>query len=248
LSRKVLLAVVALSTLASLVLAFFPELDLAVSRLFWTEGTGFWMSRYPALKALRSFSMVPTIVVASLALVAVVLKIALPRSKPLMPMRMALFFLTSVLGSTLLLVNVALKEHWDRARPVHVTEFGGHWAFTPWWQPGDGSGCRTNCSFISGEASGAAWLVAPAMVAPPALRPAALVAVAVYTVAVSALRVAFGGHFLSDVLLGAVVTLLITVGCHAWFYRRWGAPDDDVLADRLAAVGFALRSLFARNG
>lgn len=246
--RKILFGVVAALSVAALVLALFPQLDLAVTRLFWTEEAGFWLSAYPALNGIRRVSMIPTIALGVVSLAALVIKIALPGSKPILPARMAVFFVASLLASTLVLVNVVLKEHWDRARPVHVTAFGGQWAFTPWWRPGDGTGCRTNCSFISGEASGAAWLVAPALVAPPALRPAALLGVGIYTAAISALRIAYGGHFLSDVLLGILATLLIVIGFHYWIYQRWGAPNDDVVADRLAAIGWWIRGLFARRG
>ena len=246
-SRKVLIAVIVLIAAASLALAVLPELDLAVSRLFWREGAGFWLSGYAVPQMLRRVSMYPTIACGVLALVALLAKVVWPWSKPLMPARMAAFFVVSLLASSIVLVNVVLKEHWERARPVHVQEFGGPWTFTPWWRPGDVTGCRTNCSFISGEASGAAWLVAPALVAPPPLRPAALVAVGVYTVAVSALRIAFGGHFLSDTLLAILATLVIVVACHFWFYRRWGAPNDDVIADRLAGIGLRLRRLLSRR-
>ncbi|WP_170181845.1 phosphatase PAP2 family protein [Phreatobacter stygius] len=245
--RKALFVVVLALSVASLVLAVFPQLDLAVSRLFWTADGGFWMSRYPVLNGLRQVSMIPTIGLGVVSLIALVVKIAWPGSKPILPARMAVFFVASMLASTIVLVNVVLKEHWARARPVHVTEFGGRWTFQPWWQPGDGTGCRTNCSFISGEASGAAWLVAPALVAPPAVRPAALVAVGVYTVAISALRMAYGGHFLSDVLIAILATLLIVIGFHYWIYQRWGWPDDDVVADRLGAIGRSIRGLFSRK-
>ena len=246
-STRTLHVVLALLAVASLVLALAPDLDLAVSRLFWREGQGFWLSGYGLPQAIRRVSMYPTIACGIFALVAILAKIVRPWSKPLMPARMAVFFVVSMLASSIVLVNVVLKEHWERARPVHVQEFGGPWTFTPWWRPGDGTGCRTNCSFISGEASGAAWLVAPALVAPPPLRPAALAAAGIYTLAISALRIAFGGHFLSDTLLAILATLLIVVGCYHWFYRRWGAPNDDVVADRLAAIGVGLRRRFTRG-
>ena len=62
------------------------------------------------------------------------------------------------------MANVLLKEHWGRPRPIDVTQFGGNEHFVPWWDPrGD---CTSNCSFVSGDVTGAFWTVAPAALAP----------------------------------------------------------------------------------
>jgi membrane-associated PAP2 superfamily phosphatase len=106
-----------------------------------------------------------------------------------------------------LLVNGILKDHSHRPRPVRVREFGGSAAFRPWYRF-DGA-CARNCSFASGEVSGAFWTTAPAMLAPPWIRGTAIVAALVFGTADSLLRLAFGGHFLSDALLAALFTLII---------------------------------------
>ena len=80
-------------------------------------------------------------------------------------------------------------------------------SFRPWWSPG--GECPRNCSFVSGEVSTAAWLVAPASLAPPPLRAPAIAAALVATVLTALGRLAFGGHFLSDTLFGALFTLLV---------------------------------------
>ena len=85
--------------------------------------------------------------------------------------------LTLALGPGLL-VNGLLKEHWSRPRPGEVVEFGGSLAPTPWDPRGR---CEQNCSFVSGETSGAAWTVAPALLLPGTLRAVALGAAGVFT-------------------------------------------------------------------
>lgn len=247
-TRKAFHGAIALIAVASLVLAVWPELDLAVSRRFWAEGQGFWLSGYGWAAFLRRVSMWPTIAIGVAALVSLIQHIVAPATRQFMPARAALFLTLTVLAGPVFLVNGLLKEHWERARPVHVTEFGGDWRFTPWWRPGDGSGCRTNCSFISGEASGAAWLAAPALLAPPAARSVALVGVAVYTAVISVMRIGFGGHFLSDTLIATLVTLLIVVAGYHWFYRRRGALGDVEIAERLGRLGASLRRLFGASG
>jgi membrane-associated phospholipid phosphatase len=115
-----------------------------------------------------------------------------------------------------LLVNAWLKDHSHRPRPTQVVAFGGHEAFQPWFS--FGGECGTNCSFASGEAAAAAWLVAPASLVLPPLRGPAMVAAGLFAVAVAALRMAFGGHFLSDIIAGMLITLASIV-LFAWLLR-----------------------------
>jgi membrane-associated PAP2 superfamily phosphatase len=245
LPRAALIAVVFVLAVAIAVIAIFPEDDLVVARWFFAPDRGFWLADHGWARLLRHVSMWPTIAFAMAALISLVQHILLPRSRQFMSARTALFLTATVLAAPVILVNGLLKEHWERARPVHIVEFGGQGSFTPWWRPGDGRSCTTNCSFISGESSGAAWLAAPALLAPPAVRPAALAAVAVYTVAISVLRMGFGGHFLSDTLMAVLVTLLIVaLGWHLVFRR---GPDEAALAARLAAIGAPLRRLVGRG-
>jgi membrane-associated phospholipid phosphatase len=242
--RALFIAAVAVLAAAIAALALFPHIDLAVARWFWTQSDGFWLGQNGAAAFLRRVSMWPTIALGIAALVSLLQHILLPASRQFMSARAAAFLFLTVAAAPVLLVNGILKEHWERARPVHVTELGGAWRFTPWWQPGDGTQCRTNCSFVSGESSGAAWLAAPALLAPPPARLPLLVAVSAYTAVVSALRMGFGGHFLSDTLIATLLTLFIVAFGYRWFYRRARAPTEQAFAARLAATGAPLRRLF----
>lgn len=244
--RHLFIAVVLVLALAIAAIALFPGVDLAVARWFWMPADGFWLSRHDWATLLRRVSMWPTIAIGVAALVSVLQHIFAPATRQFMTARAALFLFLTVTAAPVLLVNGVFKEYWDRARPVHVTELGGNWRFTPWWQPGDGTECRTNCSFVSGESSGAAWLAAPALLAPPSLRPVALAGVAAYTALISALRMGFGGHFLSDTLIATLLTLLIVAAGYRWFYRRAGALSEAELAARLGRLGAPLRRLFGR--
>lgn len=243
--RAALIAAVLVLAIAIAVIAVFPEDDLVVTRWFFTPGRGFWLADHGWARFLRHVSMWPTVALGIAALVSLVQHVIAPRTRQFMRARTALFLTATVLAAPVILVNGILKEHWDRARPVHVAEFGGPGSFTPWWQPGDGRSCTTNCSFISGESSGAAWLAAPALLAPPALRPAVLAGVAAYTAVISVLRIGFGGHFLSDTLIAILVTLLIVAFGWRLVFRR--GPDEAALAARLAAIGAPLRRLAGRE-
>lgn len=241
--RALFIAAVVAMSIVIAVIAVFPQDDLTVAGWFWTPADGFWLGQHGAAAFLRRISMWPTIVIGIAALVSLIQHILLPASRQFMSARAAAFLFLTLLAAPVLLVNGILKEHWERARPIHVTELGGSWRFTPWWQPGDGSQCVTNCSFVSGESSGAAWLVAPAMLAPPQARLPLLAAAAAYTAVISGLRIGFGAHFLSDTLISTLLTLLIIAFGYHWFYRRPQAPAEPDLAARLARLGAPLRRL-----
>ncbi|MCM2292064.1 phosphatase PAP2 family protein [Allorhizobium sp. BGMRC 0089] len=115
--------------------------------------------------------------------------------------------LLSLLLGPGLLVNGALKEWSGRPRPYQTDLFGGHDAFVA---AGDFSGsCGHNCSFISGEAAGAGWLICLVPLLPVRWRRwvgPPLIALALLT---PLLRVAFGGHYLSDAVLGFLSSPLV---------------------------------------
>lgn len=116
-----------------------------------------------------------------------------------------------------LLVNLLLKEHWGRPRPTATDLFGGDLPFVPAGQWSDA--CASNCSFVSGEASAVFWLICliPLLPAPwRRLGGPFIVAIAVFT---AGLRVGFGGHYLSDVVLGGLSTLVVFAAL-AWLASR----------------------------
>ncbi|MDP3379186.1 MAG: phosphatase PAP2 family protein [Brevundimonas sp.] len=200
--------------LFSLYFLLFPGVDVGVSAAFHTAGEGFALSSDPALRALRKSSTI----VLGLILLGVIGRIVfrlIARRSLGRDLRRGGFLLIGLAVGPGLLVNTVLKGLWGRPRPVHTEMFGGDTPYVPVWQISDW--CQSNCSFVSGEASSAAWLVAAAWVlCPPAWRPWALPLAVAYGVALSLNRLAFGGHFLSDILLswslmGLVLAVLYPV-------------------------------------
>ncbi len=71
----------------------------------------------------------------------------------------------------LVIVNWTLKELWGRPRPFQTTMFGGEGTYV---SPGTISDqCASNCSFVSGEAAAAFWLVWLVFIVPRPWRPVA---------------------------------------------------------------------------
>jgi lipid A 4'-phosphatase len=118
--------------------------------------------------------------------------------------------LASLVIGPIVLVNSILKSYWGRPRPSETLDFGGHFDFV---QAGSMAGkCLSNCSFVSGEAAGAGWLFCLVLLVPQPLRSALLPPLAAISLLAPALRVAFGAHYLSDVVLGWLSSLVVLAG------------------------------------
>ncbi|CUU43728.1 Argininosuccinate synthase [Blastochloris viridis] len=197
-------------------LGVWPELDFAISAAMYDPVSGrFPAADDPALKVVReALRFLPHLMFWPALLL---LALALVRPTLRLPRRALIFVVATFALGPGLIVNGVVKNAWDRPRPRDVAAFGGTQPFQPWWQPG--KGWFDNRSFVSGEASSSAWTLAPAALAPPPWRAIAIAAAATYAAATSALRVVFGAHFLSDVVLGALVSLVLVRLGYRW-YRR----------------------------
>lgn len=237
-TRGWLYASTAIAVCSGILFAALPDLDLQVADWFFDHDK----SKFPLATtgwsdATRRFAnWIPWLLVLP-AIAALLLKLIYPRSPMRMQPSVVVFLVASFLIGPGIVTNVVLKDNWGRPRPNHVQQFAGPSSFVPWWQPG--GECRRNCSFVSGEASQAFWTVAPALLAPPQLRPLALAGAAVFSASVSSLRVAFGRHFVSDVVFAGIFTIAIIV----LLYRLLLDPirrNDDMLERRIELVAIRL--------
>ena len=205
-------------TLACLALfAAAPEIDLIVAGHFFDAGH--FVGRSPAGEFWRRvFYDAPYVLLAGLLAAYVARLRGWMSSGP--SHRAILFLVASLALGPGLLVNGLLKENSHRPRPEQTQQFGGPWRFRP-YQTFDGA-CRSNCSFVSGEAATSAWTLAPALLAPPPFRAAAVGAALLFAAATAVLRMAFGGHYLSDVVFAAFFTWLVVLSLYRLVFR---APD-----------------------
>jgi len=203
---------VGLIVLTSIVFLAFPGIDLWFSGLFFATG-GFLVTHLQAFVAVRDFHRDLTAIVVIVGLLVLLIKLLWPRRKSLLRPRDVYFILLTLAVGPGVITNLVFKNNWGRPRPFTVDVFGGPNPFVGIWQISDY--CKSNCSFISGEASSAAWALTLAVLVPPRWRKAALTGLAIYAVTISLNRIAFGAHFLSDVLFAWWVTLLVVM----LFYR-----------------------------
>ena len=209
-----------------------PGWDLAVSGFFFdpalcdaTAGAstcaGFPMANWPLARTLRELlHKAPTVIGIVLAGVLVADLLRGRRwSDP--GFRARLVVLAALLIGPLLIVNGILKAEWGRPRPLMTDLFGGTMPFVP---AGVMEGlCQRNCSFVSGEGAAGGWFLALGVLFPPARRAVAYAVLAVTGTGMAMLRVSFGAHYLSDAVLGwllSVAVLAVLAGLAEASIRR----------------------------
>lgn len=199
----------AVFVLVSLFFYLFPEVDLYVARMFYDPETGFFMNETPLVQITYDiFKHLPKLL---LPVMLVFLLLSVKNTYCKIRRHLCLFALITLLVGPGIIVHNVFKDQWDRARPRHLTEFGGDKQFSPAWVISDQ--CERNCSFVSGHAAMGfyamilGWLLSS--------RRWFYTGVAIGAV-VGLVRVVQGGHFLSDsILAGFMVYWTI------WLFAKW---------------------------
>lgn len=237
--------IVALSIAAVVGVAFglFPGLDLAAARPFYlvhdSHGNMFAWRIAPHLLFLHNVALKAGFVLVAPAVVALIVKLVAPRTKMLISGRAIVFLISTMLLAPGLLVNVVLKDHWGRPRPIDVTQFGGEQHFVAWWDPrGD---CPNNCSFVSGDVATTAWTFAPAALVPPPWRALAYGAALALTIFMAAIRIMAGAHFPTDTIFAGIFTFLTVWLAYAMIYRWRTRLDDKAIEAALKRFSYRCR-------
>lgn len=197
----------------SILFAAVPELDLIVSRLFWSPAEGFALADNSLLLLLRDTNRLLPWIVISLVLILLIAPWLhdLKRSAP-PPHKLLFVLIFFALGPGLTVHGI--KTMVGRARPKDIEEFGGFSEFTPPWELSEQ--CLRNCSFISGESSSAFALLMLVVLLPKSYKRVYLVLMGGAAAAVSFNRVAFGAHFFSDVVLAWNVMTVVALVVGRW--------------------------------
>jgi lipid A 4'-phosphatase len=245
-NRTGLRIVLCLAAIIGLVFGLYPELDLRLAGLFIDPVQNGFVPR-TWIRYVRDISMWIIGAFAAVPALALAIKLIMPQTRLLVPGRAVLFLLATLAIGPGLVVNVVLKESWSRSRPIDVAQFGGDERFVAWWDPR--GNCPRNCSFVTGDGSGAFWTLAPASLAPPAWRPLAYGAALTFGAVIGVLRMAFGGHFFTDVAFAGIITFLIIWLAHGLLYRWPASRISDEMVERaierlVTPLHDAVRGLF----
>lgn len=186
-----------------------PEVDLWMARQFYDETNGFYLKETPLVQITYDiFKHLPKLL---LPVMLIFLLLGFKSNYCKIRRHLCLFALVSLLIGPGIIVHNVFKDSWDRARPRHLTEFGGDKSFTPAWVISDQ--CERNCSFVSGHAAMGfyfmilGWLLGS--------RKWFYIGISIGA-AVGMIRVIQGGHFLSDsILAGFMVYWTI------WLVAKW---------------------------
>jgi membrane-associated PAP2 superfamily phosphatase len=217
-NRTGLVIALSIGVVVGVVFGVVPRLDLAVSTPFYDPKThDFPLHAHVWSQNARDVARGLITLLILPAGIALLGKILLPRRPMLIKCQAVLFLVGTLAVGPGLIANTLLKDHWGRARPIDVIEFGGTSRFTAWWDPrGD---CPNNCSFIAGEPAGAFWTMAPAALAPPQWRLLAYGGALAFGSAVGVLRIAGGGHFFTDVVFAGVFMFLVIWIAYGLIFR-----------------------------
>lgn len=211
----------ALAACLACVLLFvgFPQIDLWASGLLYADGAGFTLKGHPAIVLMRNAvnDLAPIVM---LGLLYFLFLSGLQRA--LAPQRKAvIYMLLLLIVGPGLVVNGLFKEHWGRARPRDVAEFGGDRAFSP--AVLIAKQCDHNCSFTCGDASVGFYLVGLAFLLPARRRTWLTIAIVVGGV-VGLGRMSQGAHYLSDVVFSYFAVYFSAALLHYLMYREPTRP------------------------
>jgi lipid A 4'-phosphatase len=211
-----------LSSILGMVFFFVPVIDLWAAAEFYHQHRGFVISNPTSSHALPFLPWLPeTFVSAALLVLAVnvIRRYFLGKPQPLVASDRVVLFLLLTLGiGPGLLVNAVFKDHWGRARPYQVRQFGGDRRFTAAFVMSDQ--CPSNCSFVSGDASMGYFGLAFLFLA-RRRRKLILAASLLAGTLIGLVRMAQGAHFLSDVIFSGVFTFLTGWLFYFLFLHRW---------------------------
>jgi lipid A 4'-phosphatase len=221
----------AFGLLATMVFLWFPKIDLSISGAFHVHSGTFSGQSLQWVQALRGSFTGAFYLSVAISLAGLVLTRNRTRRWLSLDDKQWLFLAICLGMGPGVLANVVLKDHWGRARPKQVVEFGGAKTFTPPIIPTDQ--CANNCSFVSGEAAAIFMPFYALGLIVPQWTTTLLVAGTVCGIAAGFVRVAQGAHFLSDVIFAGVF-MAMTAGLiyRAMFGRsHLEDPNRSFLAD-----------------
>jgi len=187
--------------LAAIFFTVFPQLDIWFSSHFFENGYFFLYNNLWVVGICRSAEVIVWLV--SITLIVLLIWKNNPFS---LNRKKVIYLLLVLIMGPGLVVNVIFKDHWGRARPGRIEEFGGVQKFTRAFVISDQ--CKKNCAFVSGHASIGFYFVAFGFVF-RAHRKKIIFGAIIYGTLIGLGRILRGVHFVSDIVFAFFFVYII---------------------------------------
>ena len=212
-----------------------PSSTLKLSGLFYDATTRSWPLKHNTLAAIaRDGAMWIAWGLAAPAIVALVVKLVRPDRPPLISGRAIIFLLVTLTLSAGILTNLTFKSYWGRPpRPVVVTQFNGVCSSS--CRGGSARRLRPELLVLLRRGRHRILDLRPRGVDAPGVAAARFAAATLLGVITSVLRMAFGGHFFTDVAAAGLVTFVVVWLAYGYIYRWPSTRLSDKRID--AALG-----------
>ena len=203
----------------------FPAVDIQLTSWFWTPEERFKFSELPWVQFFYAmFAKMHFVYLA--ILVYFLVRRFFPHDQTLKFKKNIIFLLLALILGPGLVVNALFKEHVGRARPHQVVEFGGTQQYKPAFVISEE--CQTNCSFVSGHAAGAFFILSLSWV----LHQQRWLWLGLLLGCLTGGgRMLQGGHFLSDVIFAFWSVYFSSLLVAAWLGlkspRHWALHGAD---------------------
>lgn len=222
-NRSLIYSSIALSIAITLALAFFHEVDVNFSSLFYRPSQGFLYKTDYAVRLFYNAVIFLTWITLVLCGISLILNYAKYRNVKKIGRSWVMYLIVCMICGPGLVINYALKNNSGRARPSQITTFGGTKDFTPTLLFSDQ--CDMNCSLPSGHASAGYYYSSLAYVLSDKFGRNKKYFSFIYCYGLSfgtlvgMSRIMAGGHFLSDVTLSCAIVLFMNHVLYIWWSR-----------------------------
>jgi len=197
-----------------LIAPFTPILDFSIAQYFYTLGTGnveHFVSN-PIVDFIYDWGNIPAHIVFASAMILFFVSFFVTKWKKWRPQALLLILVLAVGAG--FLTNIILKDHWGRPRPKQLEAFGGDREFRAFYNP-DFYSHRSDYykSFPCGHCTSGffflAFVAIGRRIQNRRVELAGWILGLGFGIILGLTRIAQGGHFLSDVLMGGLLMWLV---------------------------------------
>lgn len=201
---------------------WFTDLDIKAASLFYhpENPQDVWPERHWWLWRILFDYAFPFTVASGVAALLVFL-LSHVHDKSRQYRRQALYILLVIIIGPGIVVNLIVKDHWGRPRPMHIQEFGGEFQYVPPVKLGH----TPDKSFVCGHCSvGYSFFVLYFLAKNYRLAYFILTLCLAWTMGFT--RMTSGGHFLSDILWSGYLVFLVALLLYYGWYNQDHPKDS----------------------